>query len=129
MPFNKLHVPRSLAAETCHAINDLLHASLVETCGVNPDDNFCLISRYSAEDMILHPNFLGVRDPSSTIIIEIVLLAGRSEAQKEALYKDVRHRLRGIGFDPGNSIMFLIENKPIDWSFSGAGSVKSVLGL
>lgn len=129
MPFNKLHVPRSLTAETCHAINDLLHATLVETCGVSPDDNFCLISRYAADDMILHPTFLGDRDPASTIVIEIALLAGRSDDQKEALYKDLRHGLRGIGLDPNNSIVFLIENGPIDWSFSGAGSVKSVLGL
>ena len=129
MPLNKLHVPHSLAVETCRAINNHLHASLVETCSVNPDDYFCLISRYSADDMILHPTFLGDRDPSSTIIIEIALLAGRSDDQKEALYKDVRSRLDSIGFDPNNSIMFLIENKPIDWSFSSAGSVKSVLGL
>ena len=129
MPFNKLHVPRLFTVETCRSINDLLHASLVETCGVNPDDYFYLISRYSADDMILHPTFLGDRDSSSTIIIEMALLAGRSDDQKEALYKDLRHRLRGIGLDPNNSIMFLIENKPIDWSFSSAGSVKSVLGL
>ena len=129
MPFNKIHVPHSLTVETCRAINDLLPASLVETCGSHPDDYFCLICRYSTDDMILHPTFLGDRDPSSTIIIEIALLAGRSDDQKEALYKDVRHRLRGIGFDPDNSIMFLIENRPIDWSFSSAGSVKSVLSL
>ncbi|MGP1395882.1 MAG: tautomerase family protein [Inquilinaceae bacterium] len=129
MPFNKLHAPRSLALETCHAINDLLHATLVETCGVNTDDNFCLISRYAADEMILHPTFLGDRDPASTIVIEIALLAGRSDDQKEALYRDLRRRLGEIGFDPNNSIIFLIENKPIDWSFNGAGSVKSVLGL
>lgn len=85
MPFNKIHVPRSLPVETCRAINDILHASLVETCSVNSDDFFCLISRYSADDMILHPTLLGDRDPSSTIIIEIALLAGRSDDQKEAL--------------------------------------------
>lgn len=129
MPFNKLHVPQHLSVETCHAINDFLHDSLVETCGVNPEDYFCLVSRYSAEDMILHPTFLGNRDPASTIVIEIALLAGRSDAQKEALFKDVRRRLRGIDFDPANSIIFLIENRAIDWSFSEAGSVKSVLGL
>ncbi|MCG8559648.1 MAG: tautomerase family protein [Hyphomicrobiales bacterium] len=129
MPFNKLHVPKHLSVETCHAINDLLHDSLVETCGVNPEDYFCLVSRYSSDDMILHPNFLGNRDPASTIVIEIALLAGRSDAQKEALFKDVRRRLRGIDFDPANSIIFLIENRAIDWSFSEAGSVKSVLGL
>lgn len=129
MPFNKLHVPKTLPTEMCHAINDQLHASLVETCGVNPDDYFCLISRYDAEDMILHPTFLGERDPTATIVVEIALLGGRSDSQKEALYKDVRVRLREIGFEPQNSIMFLIENGPVDWSFSEAGSVKTVLGL
>lgn len=129
MPFNRLHVPQALPTETCQAINTCLHASLVATCGVNPDDDFCLVSRYFPGDMIHHPTFLGKRDPHSTVVIEITLLDGRSDAQKEALYKDVRHRLSEIGFNPANSIIFLTENKPIDWSFSEAGSVKSVLGL
>jgi hypothetical protein len=129
MPFNKLHVPQDLPVSTCHAINKLLHDSLVETCNVNPNDFFCLVSRYSASDMIFHPTFLGNRDPAATIVIEIALLAGRSDAQKESLFADVRRRLGEIGFEPDNSIMFLIENNAIDWSFSQAGSVKSVLGL
>jgi hypothetical protein len=129
MPFNKLHVPQGLAIETCQAINDLLHASLVETCGVNPDDYFCLVARCAPEDMILHPTFLGNRDTAATVVMEIALLGGRSDEEKEALYKDVRSRLREIDFDPNNSIIFLFENGPIDWSFSDAGSVKSVLGL
>lgn len=129
MPFNKLHVPENLAAETCHAINNLLHDSLVETCAVNPKDFFCLVCRYPADDMIFHPTFLGERDPSATIVIEIALLGGRTDAQKEALYTYIRERLDQIGFPPNNSIVFLIENNPIDWSFSRAGSVKSVLGL
>lgn len=129
MPFNKIHVPQSLSVEVCHDINDLLHDCLVKTCAVNPDDYFCLISRYSSGDMIFHPTFLGDRDPSGTIVIEIALLTGRTDEQKEALYKDVRQRLDDIGFSSKNSIIFLIENNPIDWSFSAAGSVKSVLGL
>lgn len=129
MPFNKLHVPQSLSHETCQAINSALHASLVEACGVNPDDDFCLVSRYSQADMAFHPTYLGARDPARTIVIEITLLHGRSDEQKEDLYKDIRRRLRDIGFDPANAIIFLVENRPIDWSFSAAGSVKSALGL
>ncbi|MEH6630273.1 MAG: tautomerase family protein [Halopseudomonas aestusnigri] len=129
MPFNKIHVPKALSSHMCHAINDQLHASLVETCAVNPDDFFCLISRYEQDDMIFHSTFLGDRDPQATIVIEIALLGGRSDSQKEALYEDVRSRLDEIGFDPNNSIMFLIENNSVDWSFSPAGSVKRVLGL
>lgn len=122
-------MPYSLAAETCQAINEELHNSLVETCGVNPDDHFCLVARYQPGDMLLHPTFLGKRDPDATIVIEIALLEGRTDEQKEALFKDVRNRLDAIGFNANNSIVFLLENKPIDWSFSPAGSVKTVLGL
>ena len=129
MPFNKLHVPQDLPAATCHAINDLLHDCLVETCGCNPEDNFCIVSRYAPEDMMLDPTFLGTRDPTGTIIIEIALLGGRSDAQKEALFTEVRCRLTGIGFNADNSIIYLLENAAIDWSFSPAGSVKSVLNL
>ena len=96
---------------------------------MNTDDDFCLVSRYDPEDVMFHPTFLGHREPKSTIVIEITLLGGRNDAQKEALYTDIRRRLDEIGFNSANSIIFLTENRPIDWSFSGAGSVKSVLGL
>ena len=129
MPLSKLHVPKHLSPEKCQSIAEELHISLVDTCGVNPDDNFCLISRYSEEDMIVHPTFLGNRDPRATIITEITLLGGRSDEQKEALYKDFRNRIKNLGLEPNNTIVFLTENNAIDWSFSDAGSVKSVLKL
>ncbi len=129
MPLNKLHVPRNLPAETCRQINDLLHASLVHCCAVNPEDDFCIVTRYAPGDMILHPTYLGKRDADATIIIDITLLGGRTEEQKEAFYDDLRNRLREVGFPPGNAIIYLTENGPIDWSFSQAGSVKKVLGL
>lgn len=79
--------------------------------------------------MILHPTYLGDRDVAATIIIDVTLLAGRSDDQKEALFADVRTRLEAIGFPPQNSIIYLTENGPIDWSFSPNGSVKTLLGL
>ncbi len=129
MPLSKIHVPTSLNSDTCQLIGQELHHSLVDTCGVNPNDNFCLFTRYAKGDSIIHPTFLGNRDPDATIIVEIALLAGRTDEQKEALYKDFRSRLKEISFEPNNAVIFLIENNAIDWSFSDAGSVKSVLQL
>lgn len=129
MPLTKLHVPENLPSKTCREICDQLHDSLVETCKVNIEDHFSVVIRHAWEDMILHPTFLGERDTAATIIIEITLLAGRSDEQKEALYVDARRRLEKTGFPPANSIIFLTENGPIDWSFSPDGSVKKVLGL
>jgi hypothetical protein len=129
MPLSKLHMPDTFSHELCRSIGEALHASLVETCGVNPDDNFCLISKYTASEMVIHPTFLGRRDPKATMVVEITLLAGRTDQQKEALYRDFRARLSKTGVEPNNSIVFLVENRAVDWSFSDAGSVKSVLGL
>jgi hypothetical protein len=129
MPLSKIHVPQLLSKEICQLIAEELHTSLVNTCGVKKDDNFCLITRYSQNDMIIHPEFLGNRDPDSCVVVEIALLGGRSDEQKEALYTDFRKRLNQIGFAANNSIVYLIENSAIDWSFSDAGSVKKVLGL
>lgn len=129
MPLTKLHVPASVPVETCRRILDLLHDSLVDTCGVKPDDNFALVSRYAADDMVVHPTFLGRRDVAATIFIDITLLSGRSDEQKEALYADVRKWLAVAGLPPENAIIFLTENGPIDWSFSTNGSVKKVLSL
>lgn len=127
MPLCKLHFPDTVAEETSTRIADALHDSLVETCGVNPDDHFYLIYRYAKGTAHAHPTFLGSRDPSQTFIAEIVLLGGRTDAQKEALYVDFRRRIDEIGLDPRNSVVFLVENNPIDWSFGPEGSVKKVL--
>jgi len=129
MPLSKLHVPQLLSAEKCERLAAELHASLVDICGVNPDDNFYLVSHYSQPDMIVHPTFLGNRDPNSSIVVEIALLGGRTDEVKEEFYKDFRGRMKEHGVEPNNIIIYLIENNPIDWSFSEAGSVKSVLGL
>lgn len=127
MPLCKLHLPQAIDADTATRIADALHESLVETCGVNPDDHFYLIQRYGAGDAHAHPTFLGSRDPSATFIAEITLLGGRTESQKETLYTDFRRRVAAIGLDPRNSVVFLVENGPVDWSFGPEGSVKKVL--
>ena len=128
MPMSKLHVPDSFSDELARSIAEALHVSLVETCAVNPDDNFCLISKYPPAAMVVHPTFLGTRDPARTLVAEVTFLAGRTDAQKEMLYRDFRARLSKLGVEPNNSIVFLVENTAIDWSFSPAGSVKSVIG-
>jgi hypothetical protein len=66
-------------------------------------------------------------DPTAYDAFRVRLSAGRNSATYRKT--DVRRRLNGIDINPANSIIFLTENKPVDWSFSEARSVKSVLGL
>lgn len=129
MPLSKIHAPETLPDPLCRQIAEQLHRSLVDTCGVHPDDNAYLISKYAGGRMNVHPTFLGKRDVKATIIVEVTFLSGRTNDQKEALYEDFRNGLKHIGVPPQNAIVSLVENHPIDWSFSEAGSVKRVLGL
>lgn len=127
MPFTKLHVPESYSSELCEALSQLIHDSLVETCDVDPDDFFCLVARYPQGDMFISPTFMGNRSSKSTVVVEILLLIGRSHDQKENLYKEIRRRIAKTDARPEDAIIYLIENREIDWSFSSAGSVRSVI--
>jgi|GEM_PF-602599 len=127
MPLSKIHVPESFPPALVSQIGQALHDSLVETCAVNPDDYFHYVHRYAAGDMQIHPTFLAPRDAARTLTIEVTLLAGRTDDQKEALYANLRDRLAALGLDPANAIVFLVENNAIDWSFTTGGSVKRVM--
>lgn len=129
MPFSKINLPSDFDAQFGQKIAQELHLSMVNTCGVDPDDNFCVISRSDASDHIIHPSFMGQRDPKRTIVMEITLLSGRTDSQKEALYSDCRNRLERLGINGSDVIVYLVENSAVDWSFGPVGSVQKVRSL
>jgi len=117
MPLVKLNLPQNVSTDAALALRECVHDCLVETCNVAPKDNFCLTTHYQTADMQIEPDYLGQRDPNLTVVIEIILLAGRSGEQKETLYRTIRERMTTIGFNAENAIIFLIQNNAIDWSF------------
>lgn len=129
MPINRLHVPKDLGAPTCRALNALIHTAFVEACEVNPQDDFTYVARYDAQDMLLHPDFLGPRDPARTILLETTILGGRTAEQKEAFYAALYSGLPGIGLDPRNMIVSITEAGTRDFAFGPEGSVHKALGL
>lgn len=129
MPFTKINLSLVYDVQLGQNIAEELHLSLVNTCSVHPDDNFCLISRSENSERIIHPSFMGRRDPTKTVVVEITLLSGRKDSQKEALYTDCRERLEKLGINSSDVIVYLVENSAIDWSFGAEGSVQKVRGF
>ena len=129
MPINRLHVPRGLSEATCRALNALIHDAFVTACGVNPEDDFTYVARYDADDMLLHPSFLGPRDPARTVLLETTILGGRTAKQKEAFYTALYSGLPDIGLDPRNMIVSMTEATTRDFTFGPEGSVHKALGL
>ncbi len=116
MPLTHLSVPQSLSAERVSLLANAVHAALVETCGVPPKDRFQLITRYSADAMILDPTFPNVERSAECSIIEITFLAGRTPAQKRALYHTLVDLAVAGGFRADDLMIALTENTPLDWS-------------
>jgi 4-oxalocrotonate tautomerase len=100
------------------AIADAVHAAMVETIDVPPDDRFQIITGPGEETLIFDHDYLGIARSAELAIIRITLRRGRSAAQKQRLYGRIVDKLRrDPGLRPPDVLITLVENEPIDWSF------------
>lgn len=100
------------------AVGDAVHAALVETMNVPPDDKFQILTDHAPSTIVYPPEYLGIRHSPAVVIIQITLNAGRTLEQKRALYTNIADRL---GVDPGvprsDVIINLVEVVKENWSF------------
>lgn len=122
MPLVRLCVPAHLEAGQVRGLADAVHEALVDCCKVPRGDHFQLISRFAPGDMILDPTFGGVQRSSDACVIEITLLAGRSDSQKRRFYSELVARAVRLGFSADDVMVGLVENGAMDWSL-GRGEV------
>ena len=116
MPLARISVPSHLPLNQVLAIADAVHDGLVKTCNVPIDDRFQLITRFSPELMILNPTFGNVNRSSAASIVEITFLGGRTDAQKQNLYKHIVSGCSASGIREDDIMIALTENHLIDWS-------------
>lgn len=116
MPLARISVPSHLPLNQVLAIAEAVHDGLVKTCNVPIDDRFQLITRFSPELMILNPTFGNVNRSSAASIVEITFLGGRTDAQKQNLYKHIVSGCCASGIREDDIMIALTENHPIDWS-------------
>lgn len=116
MPLIRLSVPDHLSAQQVRGLADAVHEALVECCDVPQGDRFQLVSRFARSHLILDPTFGGVQRTADACVIEIILLAGRTDTQKRRFYGALAARAAGIGLAEDDLVVGLVENGPIDWS-------------
>lgn len=116
MPLTRISVPQHLPAQRIQALADAVHTGLVNACAVPDDDRFQLITRFSADDMLLNPTFGGMSRTADASVVEILFLAGRSHEQKRDLYRRVADLAVTAGFKPDDIMIALSENASIDWT-------------
>ncbi len=100
------------------ALGRAVHDALVETLGIPADDRFQILTAHdTAAGTLRYDDYLGVRRDEGTVFVAVTLRAGRTTAQKQALYGRIA-ALAGeyAGTEPRNVFVTLAENTSADWS-------------
>lgn len=120
MPLVKFNVPQSLSHDRVVGLRDAVHEALIATANVPPDDRFHVVHRHAADSLLIDPGYLGVTRSPDSVIVEITFRMGRTEVQKQALYREaVRLAQVKAGMRPEDVMIVLTENTSLDWSFGG----------
>lgn len=121
MPLVKFSVPQSLADDRVVGLRDAVHEALVATANVPEDDLFHVVHRLDPSSLILNPSFPGLERSPEAVIVEITFRMGRTETQKQALYRDIARLAQArAAIRPEDVMVVLFENTSLDWSF-GSG--------
>lgn len=118
MPFVRID---ALGADSdrLDAIGRAVHDAMVQTIGFPPDDRFqVLVSHDGTSSTLRYDDYLGVHRDDGIVYVAITMRAGRTPAQKQALYRRIADLAQKYaGTEPRNMFVILTENESIDWSF------------
>jgi 4-oxalocrotonate tautomerase len=119
MPLVRISVVEGAPASRIAAIAEGVHQAMVETIDVPPDDRFQVITEHAPDRLVFDRFYLGVaRSAEGLVLVAITMRAGRTEAQKKALYRRIAQRLEMEGgVRPEDVMVTLVENELVDWSF------------
>jgi 4-oxalocrotonate tautomerase len=118
MPLVKFNVPQSLPDNRLTGLRSAVHEALVATANVPSDDVFHVVHRLDHSGLLVDPGFPGVERSPEAVIIEITFRMGRTEAQKQALFRQIaRLAQTRAAMRPDDVMVVLTENTSMDWSF------------
>ncbi|MEV6167029.1 tautomerase family protein [Streptomyces sp. NPDC051954] len=111
------------------ALGRAVHDALVETIGIPPDDCFQVLTGHdSTTSTLRYDDYLDVHRDDGIVFVAITLRAGRTPAQKQALYRRIAELAHDYsGTEPRNVFVTLTENESVDWSL-GHGAAQYVGG-
>jgi 4-oxalocrotonate tautomerase len=118
MPLVRISLVKGKPEAYRRKVGDGVHRALVESVGVPPLDRFQLITEHEPGDLVYDSNYLGIARSSDLVIVQITLSAGRTLAQKRALYQRIAANLAAaVGLRPQDAWINLVEVAKENWSF------------
>ncbi|MFI1198438.1 tautomerase family protein [Streptomyces sp. BHT-5-2] len=117
MPFVRIDALRA-DGERLDALGRAVQDALVETIGIPPDDRFQVLTSHDGVNSTLrHGTYYGVQRDDDIVYVAITLRTGRTDEQKQALYRRIAELAQEYaGTEPRNVFVLLTENTSSDWS-------------
>lgn len=126
MPFARISLARGKSRDYLRALSDELHASLVASFDVPPDDKFQVIHQHDPDEMIFDPHYMGVDRSPDLVFITLTTGKPRSTETKRRFYKTLVDRLAARpGIRPDDVMVVINTAQRDEWSF-GKGLAQMV---
>jgi 4-oxalocrotonate tautomerase len=118
MPLVRISLLKGKPASYRREVGDAVHQAMVETINVPVDDRFQLVAEHEPEDFAFDREYLGIHRTRDLVMVQITLGAGRSLAQKRALFRAIAARLgAALQIRPEDVWINLVETAKENWSF------------
>jgi 4-oxalocrotonate tautomerase len=118
MPLVRIDLRQGTTPAYRKAIADGVHAAMIESLAIPPDDRFQVISERDSDNFIYDPQYLGIQRSDKVVFIQITMSAGRKPGQKRALFKGITELLaKTPGVRPEDVVINLVEVAWENWSF------------
>jgi 4-oxalocrotonate tautomerase len=118
MPLVRIDLRQGASSSYRKAIADGVHAAMMETLAIPPDDRFQVISEHDADSLVYDPQYFGIRRSDKVVFIQITMSVGRKPGQKRALFKRTTELLaKSPGVRPEDVFINLVEVAWENWSF------------
>lgn len=117
MPLIRISLKRGKSRDHIQAILDGVYDATRASFAVPENDRFMLVHQHEHGEFVYGSGFLGIERSDDLVIVQITA-AGRTLAQKKALYQDIARRLsEKPGLRPQDIFISLVGVQREDWSF------------
>jgi phenylpyruvate tautomerase PptA (4-oxalocrotonate tautomerase family) len=127
MPLVRIDLVEGRTTDQTRELADAIHKAIVDTYRIPERDRFQIITEHPAQQIIAQDAGLGFERTASVVIMHIFTQRGRSDDEKQALYKAIHDNLVATGLTPEDIFIGYTENGPQDWSF-GHGQAQYITG-
>jgi len=127
MPLVRISVDSSTTPSEREAIAQAVYEAMRASIGITEGSKFILVTPHGEAERFIDPSLWGMKRTSRCIIIQIVVIKGRTVEQKQALFARIAEGLqKAVGVSTDDVMTVLTENSLSDWSF-GKGEAQFVL--